>query len=192
MSSNDFVSSTKQIPYPQETVYDKLQDLTHLEQLRQRLNTPDFEEKIASQIGADKAQDVKQRLQSMTFTSDSLSVPSPLGEMSLEIVEREAPKLVKFEGKGTPVAVHLWIQLLPSDEGRQSLMRVTLRAELNMFIRKMVESQYVGTDSLWQCGVAESQPSSHLLQVSSCSRDAQAMTYRMNIPAAMPTSPILR
>lgn len=141
MSNNDFVSSTKQIPYPQETVYDKLQDLTHLEQLRQRLNTPDFEEKIASQIGADKAQDVKQRLQSMTFTPDSLSLQSPLGEMSLEIVEREAPKLVKFEGKGTPVAVHLWVQLLPTDEGRQSLMRVTLRAELNMFIRKMVEGK---------------------------------------------------
>jgi carbon monoxide dehydrogenase subunit G len=34
----------------------------------------------------------------------------------------------------------MWIQLLPDGDGA-SKMRLTVRAELNMFIRKMIESK---------------------------------------------------
>ena len=75
---------------------------------------------------------------SLTFDRDSLSIGgSPLGNLSLHIIEREAPKTIKMEGQGAPVALNMWIQLLPID-AMTCKLRVTVRAELNMFIKAMV------------------------------------------------------
>ena len=59
------------------------------------------------------------------------------GVPDLRIIEREEPKTIKLEGEGTPVPLTLWIQLLPLD-AMSCKMRLTLRAELNFFIRQMV------------------------------------------------------
>jgi carbon monoxide dehydrogenase subunit G len=45
-----------------------------------------------------------------------------------------------MELEGAPIAVTMWIQMLPSDEAT-SRLKVTLGAELNFFIRKMIESK---------------------------------------------------
>ena len=73
-----FESSVKQIPYAQQSVYEKLSDLNNLEQVKD--NIPD-----------DKASELE-------FTHDTLSlnVP-PVGKISLKIIEREEPKTIKFE-----------------------------------------------------------------------------------------------
>lgn len=60
-----------------------------------------------------------------------------MGELTLRIVEREAPKLIKLEGVGTPMPTNLWIQLLPTADYEFKL-KVTLGAELNFFIKQMV------------------------------------------------------
>ena len=67
----------------------------------------------------------------------SLQVP-PVGELKLRICDREEPKCVKFETVQSPVPFNVWVQVLPVDENN-SKMKVTVKAELNPFIKSMVE-----------------------------------------------------
>ena len=113
-----FESSVKQIPYAQQSVYEKLSDLNNLEQVKD--NIPD-----------DKASELE-------FTHDTLSlnVP-PVGKISLKIIEREEPKTIKFETLQSPMPFNLWIQLLPVTES-SSKMKLTIKADLNPFVKGMI------------------------------------------------------
>ncbi|MBR6276237.1 MAG: SRPBCC family protein [Prevotella sp.] len=114
-----FESSIKQIPYPQQAVYNNISDLRNLEKVRDR-------------VPEDKVSDF-----SFDEDSVSLNVP-PVGELKLRICDREEPKCVKFETVQSPVPFNVWIQVLPVDENN-SKMKVTVKAELNPFIKGMVE-----------------------------------------------------
>ena len=108
----------KQIPYSQEAVYRNISDLRNLEKVRDR-------------IPEDKVKD-------FSFDADTISVSvPPVGELKLRIIEREEPKCVKFETAQSPVPFNVWIQMLPVDE-QSSKMKVTVKAELNPFIKGMV------------------------------------------------------
>ncbi|MBP3773913.1 MAG: SRPBCC family protein [Bacteroidaceae bacterium] len=137
---SDFVSSVKEIPYAQATVYRQLQDLRNLEALRSRMNDPLIAERLSQQVGKDKAEQFKAQIQNLKFTADSLSAETPLGAVTLAIVERDEPKCIKFEAQGSPIPLNMWIQLLPNGDAA-SRLRLTIRAELNFFIRKMVEGK---------------------------------------------------
>lgn len=114
-----FESSIREIPYPQQNVYDMLSDLSHLEKVRDRIPT-------------DKAQE-------LSFDSDSMSISvPPAGNIKLRIVEREEPKCIKFETAESPVPFNFWIQILPVTE-TTSKMKLTIKAELNPFIKGMVQ-----------------------------------------------------
>ena len=118
-TATKFESSIKQIPYPQEAVYRNLSDLRNLEKVRDR-------------VPEDKVKD-------FTFDEDTVSLNvAPVGELKLRICEREEPKCVKFETVQSPVPFNVWVQVLPVDENN-SKMKVTVKAELNPFIKKMVE-----------------------------------------------------
>ena len=82
-SESKFESSVKQVPYPQQAVYDNISDLNNLEKVRDR-------------VPEDKVND---------FSFDHFNV---------------------------------WVQVLPVDENN-SKMKVTVKAELNPFIKSMVE-----------------------------------------------------
>jgi hypothetical protein len=56
----------------------------------------------------------------------------------MQIVDREEPNTIKFEAKQSPVPLNFWIQLLPVGE-EECKMKLTIKAELNFFIRAMVE-----------------------------------------------------
>ena len=118
-SESKFESSVKQIPYPQQAVYDNISDLRNLEKVRDR-------------VPEDKVSD-------FTFDEDTVGLNvQPVGELKLRICEREEPKCVKFETVQSPVPFNVWIQVLPVDE-QNSKMKVTVKAELNPFIKGMVE-----------------------------------------------------
>ena len=109
----------KQIPYSQEAVYRNISDLRNLEKVRDR-------------IPEDKVKD-------FSFDADTISINvPPVGELKLRIIEREEPKCVKFETAQSPVPFNVWVQMLPVDE-QSSKMKVTVKAELNPFIKGMVE-----------------------------------------------------
>lgn len=117
-TATKFESSIKQIPYPQEAVYRNLSDLRNLEKVRDR-------------VPEDKVKD-------FSFDEDTVSLNvAPVGELKLRICEREEPKCVKFETLQSPVPFHVWIQVLPVTDGT-SKMKVTVKAELNPFIKGMV------------------------------------------------------
>ena len=118
-SESKFESSVKQIPYPQQAVYDNISDLRNLEKVKDR-------------IPEDKVSD-------FTFDEDTVGLNvQPVGELKLRICEREEPKCVKFETVQSPVPFNVWIQILPVDE-QNPKMKVTVKAELNPFIKNMVE-----------------------------------------------------
>ena len=118
-SESKFESSVKQIPYPQQAVYDNISDLRNLEKVKDR-------------VPEDKVSD-------FTFDEDTVGLNvQPVGELKLRICEREEPKCVKFETVQSPVPFNVWIQVLPVDE-QNSKMKVTVKAELNPFIKSMVE-----------------------------------------------------
>jgi carbon monoxide dehydrogenase subunit G len=114
-----FESSVKMVPYPQQAVYNNISDLTNLEKVRDR-------------VPEDKVKD-------FSFDADTVSINvAPVGELKLRICDREEPKCVKFETVQSPVPFNVWVQVLPVDEN-SSKMKVTVKAELNPFIKSMVE-----------------------------------------------------
>ena len=114
-----FESSVKLVPYPQKAVYDNISDLTNLEKVRDRVP--------------------EDKVKSFSFDQDTLSIDvAPVGELKLRICDREEPKCVKFETVQSPVPFNVWVQVLPVDEN-SSKMKVTVKAELNPFIKSMVE-----------------------------------------------------
>ncbi len=144
---NKYESTVKNVYAPVERVYARLSDLTSLQVLKERVDDPRFEEMINSQVPADKRptpeqmQKLRNNVRDLQLTTDTVSGHlGPLGDFTLRIVERVEPKLVKLDLEGTPIQVTVWVQMLPSDEN-SSRMKVTLGAELNFFIRKMIESK---------------------------------------------------
>ena len=114
-----FESSIRQIPYKQEAVFNILSDLSNIERIKDKLP--------------------KDKLEQMTFDSDSISVSvNPVGQIKLRIVEREAPKCIQFETADSPVPFNLWIQVVPNGDNA-SKMKLTIKAELNPFIKGMVK-----------------------------------------------------
>lgn len=118
-----FESSIKHVPYSQERVYNKLSDLNNLESVRERLDL--LKDKLDG------------KLEDMNFDTDSLTLKVQGISLTLRIVEREPMKCIKFEGDKSPIPLNLWIQILPvTDEAAK--MKVTIRAEVNMFMKAMV------------------------------------------------------
>ena len=135
---SDFVSKIKRVQASQVAVYNKLSDLSNLQALKERMANPDAKARIAEQVGQDKVDKMAQYLDNVSFDTDTITFGgSPVGDICLKVVEREVPKCVKMEGQGSPIPLNLWIQVVPNGDDA-SAIRVTLRAELNFFIRQMV------------------------------------------------------
>lgn len=116
---SNFESSVKVIPYSQERVYNKLSDLSNLEAVKDRLPQ-------------DKVQD-------LSFDSDTLSfsVP-PVGQLTLQIIEREPCKCIKLVTTNSPIPFNMWIQLVETGE-EECKMKVTIGMDINPFMKAMVQ-----------------------------------------------------
>ncbi|MBR2102247.1 MAG: SRPBCC family protein [Prevotella sp.] len=113
-----FESNVKQVAHPQQAVYDMLSNLNNIERVKDRLPEDKF--------------------QNLVFSSDSVSIDmAPVGTITLNIVEREEPKCVKFQAQQSPVPFTLWVQMLPVTD-LTSKLKCTIDAELNPFIKAMV------------------------------------------------------
>lgn len=116
---SQYESNVKNIPYPQERVYARLEDLNNLESLKGKL--PE-----------DKVKD-------LTYSRDEATVNVPqIGNLTIRIIEREAPKCIKLEAVGSPIPINMWIQIIPDGEAA-SKMRVVIKAEVNFMLRAMID-----------------------------------------------------
>lgn len=114
-----FESTVRQIMAPQQRVYDMLSNLENIE-------------KVSDRLPADK-------IESLSFDRDSVSISvPPVGAVTMKVVDREEPKTIKFEAANSPVPFNLWIQLVPVTDD-SCKMKLTIKAELNIFIKGMVQ-----------------------------------------------------
>ena len=115
----NFESSVKVIPYSQERVYAKLSDLSNLESVKDRL--PE-----------DKVQD-------LSFDSDTLSFNvSPVGQITLQIVERDPCKCIKLATTNSPLPFNMLIQLVETAE-EECKIKLTIGMDINPFMKAMVQ-----------------------------------------------------
>ena len=113
-----FESSIKQIAYPQQSVYNMLSDLTNIERVKDK-------------VPEDKLKD-------LTFDKDTISISvSPVGQISMRIVERDEPKTIKFASENSPMSFNFWIQILPVND-TASKMKLTIDADIPFFAKGMV------------------------------------------------------
>ena len=61
------------------------------------------------------------------------------GTITVQIVDREPEKCVKFSSTQSPVGFKVWIQMLPTSE-ITSKIKVTIDADLNFFMKQMLDS----------------------------------------------------
>lgn len=121
MSKTRFESSIKQIPYTQQSVYDMLSNMENIE-------------KVMDRVPQDKIKDI-------SFDRNTVSVSvEPVGNIKLRVCDREEPKCVKFQTMESPVPFTVWIQMLPVTS-TTSKMKVTAEADLNPFVKAMVEGK---------------------------------------------------
>jgi hypothetical protein len=114
-----FESSVKLIPHNQERVYTKLSDLNNLESLKDK-------------IPQDKVNNLR-------VDADTLSLQViPVGNLTLQIIERDPPKCIKFETIQSPLFFNLWIQIIPVSE-ESCKIKLTLHADINMFMKSFIQ-----------------------------------------------------
>ncbi len=131
-----YESQIKQVPFSQSAVYAKLSDLTNLAVIKERFDDPNVQAKIP----ADKIEEVRNAVNQMEFTTDTVSAPAgPIGTIAVQIVDREPEKCVKFTSTNSPVSFKLWVQVLPTGD-TSSKLKVTIDADLNFFMKQMVGS----------------------------------------------------
>ena len=116
----EFTSDIKTIPYNQQVIYNALSNMENLAKVKDR-------------ISYDKFQD-------FTFDHDSCSFSlSPLGQLRMVIVDREAPTCVKLAVERAPINIHLSIRLTPENEN-ETQMQLYVEADLNLFLKPILSN----------------------------------------------------
>lgn len=114
-----FESEVKVISASQEAVYEKLSDLNNLENVKDRLP--------------------EDKVKNLSFDAESMTIEvAPVGKITLQIVEKEPCKSIKFATTTSPLPFNLWIQLAPVTD-IECKMKLTIGMELNPFMKTMVQ-----------------------------------------------------
>jgi carbon monoxide dehydrogenase subunit G len=78
------------------------------------------------------------QIQNFSFDADSVSAEAPMmGKISVQIVDREEPKCVKFGSQQSPMPFNVWVQVLPVEE-QTSKLKVTVDADIPFMLKGMV------------------------------------------------------
>ena len=111
-------SSEKEITAPQRVVFDVLSNVDNLTRLKERIP--------------------EDQLKDIVIGEDSISYKSPMGMVTLKLVEKEPNKTSKYSTVQSPLPFDMWVQLLPIT-GSQCKMRVTVGLNMNSFMMAMVK-----------------------------------------------------
>ncbi|MBR4810555.1 MAG: SRPBCC family protein [Bacteroidaceae bacterium] len=117
-------SSVKHIPYPQESVYTKVSDLSNIRT-------------VIENIPADQKDQFN--LEDLECTPDRISCTvKPIGQIEVAITSRQPFKCVKMETLRSPINLTFWIQIVSTGDSSCKI-KLTVDADLNIFMAKMVE-----------------------------------------------------
>ncbi len=114
----EFVSEIKVIPYSDADIFAVLSDLNNLELAKDKIP--------------------QNAVKDLSFDQDSCSITvDPIGKVKFVVTERDPNKTIKFQSEHLPFDVNMWIQLVASTES-ETKMKLTIKADLNPFIKPMV------------------------------------------------------
>lgn len=135
MSTVKVASAVYKIDSPIQDVYFLLSDFNRLGRL--------FD--MAKSMGMGNHPDVvkiSEKLESIGFSEDVWHLRvKDVGDMSIEIEEREEPKLIKFGTAGVaPFKFNIWIQLL-ENAPYDTRTKVTFQGELNVLARMFLKGK---------------------------------------------------
>ena len=133
MGIEKYVSEPREIRFPDEQVFGRLANLKNLE----KFVSPEKIEEIRQKTG----EKGNFKLEDFMATEDRCSFKiNPLGQVGIEIIERDPFRTIKFQGeKSVPFPVTFWVQLVPLTEN-SCKMRLTLHADMNPMIKMMADS----------------------------------------------------
>lgn len=115
----EYVSEVKTVPHGDADIFRVLSNLQNLKE-------------VEEMVPMDKISD-------FSFDDDTVSFRvDPVGRVVFRVVEREPNKLVKFQSEQLPFTIFLWIQLVGKTEA-DTKMKITVKADLNPFIKGMVD-----------------------------------------------------
>ena len=141
MGLQKYESEIKYLNFEQTLVYEKLSDLRNLDNLRQKIADPAAADLLKSnlppEIKPEQIDKFREYAEKMELGADYIKIASPMGEVTMRLVEQEAPKCIKFGTTTSPLPFNLWIQIVPTGEA-ECKMKLTIGAEVNMFMKAMV------------------------------------------------------
>ena len=150
MAKVEVVSKVVKIEQAAENIYGFLSDFNKIGSLVNMIRQMGNLDNMAQMAGA-KGEDIsklKDTFEDIRFTDDICYIKlRNIGEIALQILEREEPKLIKLGGV-FPFEYFIWIQLL-KDAPYQSRMRITFRGEMNVMYKMLLKGKLEkGIDSL--------------------------------------------
>ena len=120
-----FESGVKVVPASQEAVY----ETEILAFLTDKLSNL---EKVKDRLPEDK-------VKNLSFDAESMTIEvAPVGKITLQIVEKEPCKCIKFATTTSPLPFNLWIQIVPVTE-TECKMKLTIGMDINPFMKTMVQ-----------------------------------------------------
>ena len=127
-----FESGVKVVPASQEAVYEKLSDLSNLEKVKDRLP--------------------EDKVKNLSFDAESMTIEvAPVGKITLQIVEKEPCKCIKFATTTSPLPFNLWIQIVPTTE-TACKMKLTIGMDINPFMKTMCSAMFMlYAYTAWTC-----------------------------------------
>lgn len=112
-----------------ETVFNKLSNLNNLKNLLN--NVP------ADRVPEDK----REMFENLKITEDSIQIPGgPMGSLTLKMVEKIEPKLIKLAGEGLPIALSLAMNIEPEGENSSSA-NVDIDIDIPAMLKPMIGGQ---------------------------------------------------
>lgn len=131
-------SQVQQVYAPVERVYTTLSNFDNLRPVIERMKTDENLKQKLQEAGHAEAID---QLAQIELNQDSVSIPAPMiGNISLQIIEREENKCIKIQTTKSPIAATLWIQVLPVSE-YTSKLRLTIDADIPFMLKAIIGSK---------------------------------------------------
>lgn len=134
MAETKITSEVYKINSTIESVYSFLSDFNRIGKMVE----------MARQMGAidGKLEQIADKIEDIRFTEDACMFRvKGMGEMAVKVVEKEAPKMIKYGGEeNIPFQFNLWIQLLENGP-YDTRMRITFQGELNFMMKMMLKGK---------------------------------------------------
>ena len=112
-----------------ETVFNKLSNLQNLRDLLDK-------------VPADRVpEDKRAMFENLEITNDTIVIPGgPMGSLTLRVVERVVPSLIKLAGEGLPIALSLSMHIKPESD-TSSKANVDIDMDIPAMLKPMIGGQ---------------------------------------------------